>query len=175
MKQKAPAWMALWVRDLLADTEELDAEEFGAYIRLLLDMWLRGGFIPDDDRIMARVTRVSRFKWRRLKPVLMGFLTRIDDRRLTQKRLLRELWLSRELSKKTARSVTLENGQQVLQLEGGIAAPRERARVQSPAHSHQTERSRLGLAREAAARGVLPPQPEVSDELRDLIKKMGLG
>lgn len=176
MRTKAPPWMALWVRDFLADTEGLDGEATGAYALLLLNMWLNGGWLPDDDRKLARMARVSRFKWRRLRPVVVGFLLRIDGNRFTQKRLLQELWLSRELAKKPARSVTFVSGQQEFDFDGYSVATRERARAQSQAHAQKTERSRVGLAREAGARGVLPPSapPTISDELRDLIRQMGL-
>jgi hypothetical protein len=138
-------------------------------------MWMNGGWLPDDDRSLSRISRVSRFKWRRLRPILMAFMTKLDGNRITQKRLLRELWLSRELGKIPARTVTRVFGQQEFDFDGFSVATRERARghSQSPDTKEQKGR-RLGLAREAAARGILPPAEPVSDELRDLIQKMGL-
>jgi len=167
--------MALWVRDFVSDTEGLDAEMTGAYAMILMSMWMAGGALPDDDRALARIARVSRFKWRRIRPIIMAFMTKLDGNRITQKRLLRELWLSRELGKIPARTVTRVFGQQEFDFEGFSVATRERARGQSQSHPDQEQKGRrLGLAREAAARGLLPPAAPVSDELRELIKKLGL-
>jgi uncharacterized protein YdaU (DUF1376 family) len=175
MKPKSPPWMALWVRDFVADTEGLDGEQTGVYALILMSMWMNGGWLPDDDRALARIGRVSRFKWRRLRPIIMAFLTKLDGNRLTQKRLLRELWLSRELGKFPARTVTRIVGQQEFDFDGFSVATRERARGQSQSHPEREQKGRrLALAREAAARGVLPPAVEITDELRDLIQKMGL-
>jgi uncharacterized protein YdaU (DUF1376 family) len=172
MKHSAPLWMALYVRDFIADTEGLDAEATGAYAMLLMNMWMHGGALPDDDAKLCRMARVSRFKWRRLRPVLMGFMTKIEGNRITQKRLLRELWLSKGFGRKPARSVTLGRGQQEFDFAGDAVATRVGARVQSHSHTQRDLRDRsIGHAREAAAKGLLPP---ISDELAVLLKKMGL-
>jgi uncharacterized protein YdaU (DUF1376 family) len=167
--------MAMWIRDFQSDTEGLDAEMTGAYVMLMFSMWTNGGWLRDDDRALARIARVSRFKWRRLKPIIMAFMTPLDGNRFTQKRLLRELWLSREFGKFPARTVTRVFGQQEFDFDGFSVATRERARGHSQSHPEKEQKERrLGLAREAAARGVLPPAEPVSDELRQLIIKMGL-
>ena len=52
--------MKLWVKALLADpdVDEMDLEEFGAYMRLLMRAWLRGG-IPADPGRRRRILKVS--------------------------------------------------------------------------------------------------------------------
>ena len=53
-------YMRLWVSDLLADdlVQELDVEEFGAYMRLLCISWKRG-HIPADPKRRAKLLGVS--------------------------------------------------------------------------------------------------------------------
>lgn len=174
MKRSTMPWLPWWPRDFLADTEGLDGEQSGVYALQLMGMWLNGGWLRDDNRLLARMGRVSTFKWRRLRPVIMPFYTPLDGNRFTQKRLLRELWLSRELAKKPARTVTRVFGQQEFDFDGYSVATRERARGHPPSHTETREERgrRVGLAREAAARGMLPPPSEPTDELRDLIRKL---
>lgn len=52
--------MPLWVPDFLADVQDLDAREIGAYMLILMSMWQRGGSLVADDRKLQRVARVSR-------------------------------------------------------------------------------------------------------------------
>ncbi len=53
-------YMRLWVPDLLADdlVQELDLEEFGAYMRLLCIAWRRG-HIPADPKRRAKLLGIS--------------------------------------------------------------------------------------------------------------------
>jgi len=171
--------MALHIAPLLLDTEPLPADAFGAYVRLLCHMWVGAGQLPDNDRVLARLAGVSQFKWRKLRPQVVPYFTAIPGKRAwTQKRLLTELWLCWGFGKISAsRKASADDGQEP-ELPGLFVATRERARGQKNTDTErQVERrlggrSRLGLAREAAARGELPP---VSDELKALIHQMGWG
>ena len=171
--RRPPPWMPLNIRDLLVDTEHLDPDEFGAYVRHLCHMWLANGALPDDDRVLARLANTSQFKWRRLRERVRPFYTPIEGKRLTQKRLLKELWQSHGFGKKAAATVTLRFKDEQPDIPGLLPVARERARGESTGHRTQQDLigQRPDFAREAAARGELPP---VTDELRDLIRKMGL-
>ncbi len=73
----------------LADTIHLTTEEHGAYLLLLMTAWrTRGCCLPDDDKMLARITRTSPARWRRLRPALQVFFE-IADGRWEQKRLLK--------------------------------------------------------------------------------------
>ena len=53
--------MPLWVSDFLGDTLDLDANEIGAYMLLLMAQWNRdGGSLPDDAKKLQRVARCGR-------------------------------------------------------------------------------------------------------------------
>ena len=54
-------FMPLWNGDLLADTLEMDATEFGAFMLLIIAQWQRKGeSLPSDEKRLQRVARVGR-------------------------------------------------------------------------------------------------------------------
>lgn len=76
---------------LIADTSHMTAEQFGAYVRLLIVAWRHGGRLDNDERELARIVGVSIRDWRRLAPVVMRPMTVIENT-VTQKRLT-DTWL----------------------------------------------------------------------------------
>jgi len=82
--------MPLYTDALLGDTLHLSVDEFGAYCLLLFATWRNNGEpLPDDDRSLARVCRVSDYRWKKLRPRLVPFFD-IGERKWRQKRLERE-------------------------------------------------------------------------------------
>lgn len=90
--------MPLFAGDYLADTDHLTTEEHGAYLLLLMAMWRRRGRVPDDDKDLARMTRLSLPKWRAIKKRLSPLLI-FSDGEITQKRLQKELKNAEDYSK----------------------------------------------------------------------------
>jgi len=88
----------LWTDAYLADTGHLSTIEHGAYLLLLMTMWRAGGKLPNDDKRIARYTRLSAGQWERMKPVIMEFFT-VDGDEITQGRLSDELVFVRQRSK----------------------------------------------------------------------------
>ncbi len=99
-------WMPLYVKDLLCDTDDLSPEEFGLYVRLLLQMWIRGGCLPSDPERLARLARVDRALLDRLWVAVGRFFSPMPGGALSQKRLALELEKAR-----TARRSALEKAQ----------------------------------------------------------------
>lgn len=73
---KAPI-MPLFTDALIGDTTHLSAEQFGAYVLILIATWRNNGqALPDDEKQLANVCRVSVAKWRKtLRPILQKFFT----------------------------------------------------------------------------------------------------
>ena len=69
--------MPLYVGDYLADTTRLTTQQHGAYLLLIMDYW-RSGPPPDDDTVLAQITKAERREWARLRPVLLAYFEPID-------------------------------------------------------------------------------------------------
>lgn len=65
-------WMPFYVGDYLGDTGHLSTVQHGAYCLLLFHYW-RTGSLPDNDRDLAHITKLSSWMWRRHRPVLQAF------------------------------------------------------------------------------------------------------
>lgn len=63
-------WMPLYVADYLADTGHLRAAESGAYLHLIMHYWQKGG-LPDDDRQLATIAKMTDDEWSTSKSVLV--------------------------------------------------------------------------------------------------------
>lgn len=82
-------FMPLWVADFVGDTMDLDAKEVGAYLLILMTMWGRDGYLPNDERKLQRVARCGR-DWPRVWASIQHYFTEDGDR-ITQGRLLKEV------------------------------------------------------------------------------------
>ena len=85
----------------MADTSHLTTVEHGAYLLLLMAMWRAGGSLPNDDIRLARITKLSLDKWRKVAPNVMEFMT-VDGQAVTQKRLKLEFEIASSKTEKLA-------------------------------------------------------------------------
>jgi uncharacterized protein YdaU (DUF1376 family) len=96
--------MPLYTDALLADCGHLSDAEFGLYVRLLIQMWrspTRDGTLPDDDDWLARrLHKTTEGIQSQLRPLIAEFCIRVAGKRLTQRRLQRELVHAHEYRKK---------------------------------------------------------------------------
>ena len=67
--------MPLYVGDYLGDTGHLTTAQHGAYLLLMMHYW-RKGELPDDDRQLAKITKLPLRTWRDYRPVLAEFFPR---------------------------------------------------------------------------------------------------
>lgn len=115
MVDRSDTWMPLYVGDYLAATTRLSAEQHGAYLLLLLDYW-RNGPPPNDDAVIAQITRLPFARWKKTKPAIIGFFE-IRDGLLIQKRAERERNRAADITEKRrkageASAKARANGQQ---------------------------------------------------------------
>lgn len=68
----APAWMSFYPADYLADTGHLSTVEHGAYLLLIMHYWQNEG-LPDDDRKLARIARMSMDEWDGVRDTIAEF------------------------------------------------------------------------------------------------------
>ena len=71
-KPVRPYRFAINLPDLIADTQHLDPEGFGCYMRLLHAYW-RTGPAKDDNRVLARLVGLSPKEWAAIRPDIEEF------------------------------------------------------------------------------------------------------
>lgn len=74
---KTDAWMPLYIGDYLSNTTRLTTEQHGAYLLLIMDYWSNGR-LPDDDTVLAAVTKLPVERWQAIRPAITGFFEAID-------------------------------------------------------------------------------------------------
>jgi uncharacterized protein YdaU (DUF1376 family) len=65
-------WMPLYVGDYIADTGHLSCAESGAYLHLLMHYWMKGG-LPDDDKQLSRIAKMTPKEWTAARPIIQAF------------------------------------------------------------------------------------------------------
>ncbi len=133
--------MQLYVADYLGDTQHLTTEQHGAYLLLLMTMWRHGGQLPNDEKKLARIARVSPRRWHLLRGDLMDFFT-IEGDTITQERLKREHQKAVSISAKRSNSGRLGGHAKALKnkeppLANATDLPKHSARVSQP-HKEST-------------------------------------
>ena len=93
-------FMPLWVSDFLGDTLDLDAQEIGAYMLILMAMWQREGTLPNDQKKIQRVARIGR-GWPKVWASIEQYFE-ADGDTITNPRLTKELQKARNKSEVNA-------------------------------------------------------------------------
>lgn len=97
--------LPLWTDAFLADTTHLDTRGVGAYLLLLFAAWRAPDCdLPDDDKLLARMARLSLREWRQIGPSIRAFFAVNEQGRLIQKRLLKERFRVRDVSIRAKRA-----------------------------------------------------------------------
>lgn len=86
---KADIWMPLYIGDYLSDTTRLTTEQHGAYLLLLLDYW-KSGAPPDNDEVLAQITRLPLDRWVNAKSILQAYF-QVSNGHWLHSRVEREL------------------------------------------------------------------------------------
>lgn len=84
----ARPWFPFYVGDYTRDTARLTTEAHGAYLLLMLDYWVNGA-PPDDDEVLATITKLPVTIWRKRRASLVKFF-KVKDGVWTQSRIEKE-------------------------------------------------------------------------------------
>ncbi len=71
-RNSASAWMPLYIGDYLSDTTRLTTEQHGAYLLLIMDYWMNGP-LPNDERTLAQICRLTFDAWSNSSSILRAF------------------------------------------------------------------------------------------------------
>ena len=67
------------IEDYKNGTEFMDAEQSGAYFHLLMACYQsKEACLPDDDITLARIAKVSPYKWKKIKPIILEKFERFE-------------------------------------------------------------------------------------------------
>jgi uncharacterized protein YdaU (DUF1376 family) len=91
-------WFPFYVGDYTRDTARLTTEAHGAYLLLILDYWVNGP-PPDDNEVLATITKLPVTIWRKRRAAILPFFKVIDGR-WTHSRIDREIALADEKHQK---------------------------------------------------------------------------
>lgn len=85
-----PPFQPWYWGDYFRDTMHLSCEEHGAYMLLCGVYWSNGESLPDDDRHLQKICKLSAHKWKKIRPTVVKFFEQKDGR-LFHKRIERDL------------------------------------------------------------------------------------
>ena len=92
-------YMPLYISDYLADAAHLSTIEHGAYLLLIMTYWQRGEPLPNDDKRLARIARMTPDEWADARDTVAEFFIE-KDTVWTHKRIDAELKHVAERSKR---------------------------------------------------------------------------
>lgn len=159
--------MPVFTDALLAATVDLSTVEFGAYLRILIVTWEKGGHpLPDDDRKLARITGCSLRHWRDvIRPAIVQFFD-ISEGTFHQKRLTKEwVYESQKRAQKVIAGEASAEARRLKSLETsstavatGTATAAQRRRNSSTSTSLESKKERISAAAQ-------PRPTDVPDDL----------
>ena len=145
----SPPWMPLNIADYLRDTTHLRALESGAYLHLIMGYWVGSG-LPNDDRQLATIAKLSDKEWKAAKPVLAPFF---GANWASHKRIDKELAKANEISSKRRASAQQRYSKQDASEDANAPA---NAPPDAGANGHTLHITHS----EAKASGASPPDPK---------------
>jgi uncharacterized protein YdaU (DUF1376 family) len=70
---KYDTWMPLYIGDYLVKTTNLNAEQHGGYLLLLMTAWKSDGKLPNDPQELQQIARMTPQQWARNEATLRRF------------------------------------------------------------------------------------------------------
>jgi uncharacterized protein YdaU (DUF1376 family) len=125
MSKPADTWMPLYIGDYIRDTSRLTCGQHGAYLLLIMDYWIKGP-PPDDDEVLATITKASKKEWQKLRKILCEFFIISEG-----------VWRHKRIDAELARADALVEQRRA----AGQASGRARAQRKSNGHANETPTS----------------------------------
>jgi uncharacterized protein YdaU (DUF1376 family) len=97
-ESKVDIYMPVFIGDYLRDTADLNAEEHGAYFKLMMALWTSDGALPFEPERLERIAALPHGRWAAVWSTVGRFFV-VEGGKLTQKRLLEELGKARAKKK----------------------------------------------------------------------------
>lgn len=111
-------WMPLYVGDYLGDTGHLTTTQHGAYLLLIMHYWRKGG-LPDDDKQLAAITKLSPKGWAECRETLQMFFY--------------EGWQHKRIDDEISKMERLSNKRAIAGQKGGISSALGRMKIENAA------------------------------------------
>jgi len=127
-------YMPLYVGDYLKDTRDLTAEQHGAYLLLLMDMWNRNGVLPHSAKALARITGISPKRWPSVWSAI-GSLFLDEGDTLRHKRIDLELQKADQISQKRKLAGSAGGKAKALNAQEPVLANAKQVPSNSPSRS----------------------------------------
>jgi uncharacterized protein YdaU (DUF1376 family) len=102
-------YMNFYWNDHLAATTHLTAEQQGSYDRILGRLWINGGSLPNDPKVLARIAGIHPPRWNHVWQAI-GPLFTVQGDCITQRRLKDE-WQAAVIKRERARATGSLGGQ----------------------------------------------------------------
>ena len=83
-------WMPFFVGDYLSDTMHLTTEQHGAYLLLIMAYWVKSKAVPNNDKKLASICKMSEKKWAETRAIISEFFDTDSDP---------ELWVHHRIEK----------------------------------------------------------------------------
>jgi len=156
-------WMPLYIGDYLRKTTHLDATGSGAYLHLIMHYWDHGS-LPDDDRELARIAKLTTWQYKKLRKILVGFF----QPGWRHKRIEEELQRFEAISEKRSRAGVI--GAATRQANAKRLLKPGHTQSQSPKNITTTEtvprESKKGASRGSKDGSELGPTPELVETMK---------
>lgn len=150
-------WMPLFVGDYLGDTGHLTTTQHGAYLLLIMHYWRKGG-LPDDERQIAKIAKLSSKAWASHRCVLQEFF--------------HDGWKHTRIEKELAKMMKVAERRQMSGSLGGTASAAARVKAtdkplmqqeRGQANAEQTSSNAAANVRDTQTQSQTPTEDRIAD------------
>lgn len=132
-------WMPLYVGDYLGDTGHLTTTQHGAYLLLMMHYW-RKGTLPDDDKQLAKITKLPLKVW--------------ADQRETLQAFFFEGWNHKRIDAEIYKTESISEKRKAAGFKGGISSALGRMKLENASLSKHV--STQAIARQMPSKAQAP-------------------